>query len=202
MDNIKTILDASELMPLANTANRNLSKLRGNWTRQIQHFSKKLNKQNPVPATLIGNLLTNLKDLLSKGLIEGAIRVVIKDWGRAFEGNVQKIQQDAIELNKIWTAFKTNADGVINILNRVEERNLKRLAFVVARDIDDIKRLIGYFIEKYCNSLNATTTTTTPTNVDSGEWYIVEDNFSTAQSENKMQKLADDFANKLDGLIK
>lgn len=200
---MKTILDASQLMPFANAANRSLPKLNGNWTRQIQHFYKKLNnKQNLGAAVLIKNLLINLQQLQNKGYLRQAIEIVIKYWGHLPDTQIPTIQKNAIELNKIWTEFKTNADGVINILFQVEERNLKRLAQVVSRDIDEIKSSLGNFIEPYCTSLNATSATTAPTNVDSGEWYIVEDNFSTAQSENKMQKLADDFANKLDELIK
>lgn len=201
---MKTILDASQLMPLANAAKRSLPKLNGNWTRQIVHFSKKLNnKQNFGAAVLIKKLEKGLSGL--KHYLPSAIDFVIKNWGYAYTSNIPTIQQNAVELNKIWTEFKTNANGVINILSNVEEKNLRRLAEVVKRDIEDIIGVygsIGNFIEPYCASLNATSATTAPTNVDSGEWYIVEDNFSTAQSENKMQKLADDFANKLDGLIK
>ena len=205
-DTPKTILDASALMMYANTAKRSLPKLNGNWTRQIHHFSKKLGKkQNYVAEKLIRELESGLWGLYNE--LPKAIDFVIKNWGNAYTKDIPTIQNNALALEQIWTKFKTNASGIINILSQVEEKGLKRLAQVVSRDINDIAHLIGTFIERYCDSIkeyssNTTSATTAPTNVDSGEWYIVEDNFSTAQSENKMQKLADDFANKLDELIK
>ena len=210
-DTPKTILNASELMSLANVAKRSLPKLSGNWTRQIHHFSKKLGKkQNYVAAELIRELESGLWGLYNE--LPKAINFVIKNWGNTYTKDIPTIQNDALALEQIWTKFKTNANSVINILSKVEERGLKRLAQVVSRDIRDIVPStgipsMGTFIERYCDSIkqyssNTTSANTAPTNTDGGDWYIVEDNFSTAQSENKMQKLADDFANKLGELIK
>lgn len=197
------ILDASQLMPLANSANKNLPKINGNWTRQIQHFSNKFDKNQKQSAPLISELLGKLAAL--KTPLEMSINLVIKNYGNVREDLIPKVKQDANVLYKNWGEFKQLAEYMKSVLLKEETKHLKRLASIVARDINDILTSFDEFIVKYCGSLNQSTqpqTSQTSQTSQEGEWYIDESNFSTAQSENKLSKLAEDFSNKLSKVIK